>query len=371
MPPRISQPALLRFNWLAANGDVITSGTQPTSTPICGWVVPNYLDVSLMAYDADGAALGSVARVDDQIKWLAAPTRPNAFGETDPAAKNGHLNNFLNALIAKGKDYLIPFLDTLNQGSSSIHPLQQAQTAQLPVLVGQPLALVRTRLELNLMAPAAINNNWAAFQQDVKDSIGKSTTSRTTNGHDAVRFPVLVGSVEDADDGLLGFYLNSSFDTFHSIVVAGADIPTRTIGTVTVSVAGGPVELSMLIDPRCDIHATTGYMPTQSLRIPIEMFRAAFDNIAVTFLTAPILVAAAGRKRHAVDLAPPAVARAAERQLVVALGQRRERRPPHGRADKTGRPAQAERSVRRPAVCAEGRLAVAERIREVDTMGCV
>lgn len=292
MPPRISQPALLRFNWLAANSDAITRGTQPASTPICGWLVPNYLDVSLMAYDTDGTALGSVAQVDKQLKWLAAPSRPNAFGETAPAAKNQHLLDFLNALIAKGPDYLVQFLDTLDAASASIQPLQHAQSAQLPVLVGQPLALVRTTLALNLMGDAAINNNWAAFKADLQAAKDTKKTPRTTNRHEAVQFPILVGSVEDPDDGLVGFYLGSSFDTFHAVVPGGGSIPARKIDTVTVSVAGGPVTLSMIIDPRCDIHATTGYMPTQSLRIPTEMFRDAFKNIAVTFLTAPVLAAA-------------------------------------------------------------------------------
>ena len=293
MPPRISQPALLRFNWLAANSDSIVTGTEPGATPICGWLVPNYLDVSLMAYENSGAALGSVVQVDRQVRWLASPTRPNAFGETSPVSSNQHLLDFLNALIAKGPEYLIQFLDTLNAASASIQPLQHAQSARLPVLVGQPLALVRTSLELNLMGPAAINNNWAAFRQDLQTATGGTTTPRTTNGQEAVQFPVLVGSVEDPDDGLFGFYFDSSFDTFHAIVPGGDNsIPTRTIGTVSVSVGGGPVVLSMLVDPRCDIHATTGYMPVQALRIPTEMFRDAFDNLAVTFLTAPVLAAA-------------------------------------------------------------------------------
>jgi hypothetical protein len=293
MPPRISQPALLRFNWLAANSGAVTTGTQPGSTPICGWLVPNYLDVSLMAYDADGTALGSIAQVDQEAKWLAAPSDPAHFGATAPTAKNQRLLDFLNALIAKGPQYLIEFLDSLNNASTTIQPLQHAQSAQLPVLVGQPLALVRGSLELKLISDPAINNNWAAFKQDLETATKGKSTPRTTNGHESVQFPVLVGSVDDPDDGLLGFYLGSAFDTFHAVVPnGGGSIPTRKIDTVTVSVAGGPVVVSMLVDPRCDVHATTGYMPTQALRIPTAMFRDAFANIAVTFLTAPVLAAA-------------------------------------------------------------------------------
>jgi hypothetical protein len=76
------------------------------------------------------------------------------------------------------------------------------------------------------------------------------TGARTTNGVDKVAFPVLLGSVDDPDDGLIG--------------------------------------LTCLVDPRCPMHATTGYLPTQSMQIPTEMFRDAVARMAVTFLTAPI-----------------------------------------------------------------------------------
>lgn len=294
LPPRISQPALLQFDWISATGDVPTTGTQPCSSPICGWLVPNYLDESLMIYDSDGTALGSIAQVDSSLKWLGSPVNPATYGQSSPNPNNAHLAEFANALLARTPDYLVAFLDTLNAASSTIQPMQHAQSAQIPVLVGQPLALVRTTLTLKLMGTPAINNNWYAFQQDMLAAQASPQAARTTNGHEAVEFPVLVGSVEDPDDGLLGFYTGSSYDTFYSVVTTQhAGLATRKIDTVKVSIAGGAATLTMIIDPRCHIHATTGYMPTQSLQVPTAMFRDAFAKLAVTFLTAPVLSAVA------------------------------------------------------------------------------
>lgn len=295
LPPRLSQPAALRFQWLAATSDSVVTGTQLSSSPICGWLVPNYLDGSLMIYDASGVALGSVTQIAGRIAWLGSPANPSAFNQTPQQAfqnQNTHLWAFVQALLARSDpQYLVNFLNTLNDASATIQPLGFAQSAQLPVLVGQPLALVRASLALGFMSGPAINNTWQAFRQNVDSQ----SASRTTNGHEAVNFPVLLGSVDDPDDGLVGFYLDASqspFSTFYSVVPAqGSGIATRQIQTVNLSVAGSPIALTMIIDPRCHVHATTGYMPAQAVQIPPEMFRDAFAKMAVTFLTAPVLTA--------------------------------------------------------------------------------
>jgi hypothetical protein len=294
MPPRLSQPAALHLRWLAADNSGAT-GTRLSTSPICGWVVPNYLDESAMIYDAGGTALGSLTRNAEQ-PWRGSPSNPGAFAQTAEtlfADQNPHLRDFVLALKQRGGDYFAKYLEAINGASSTIHPLQHAQSAQLPILVGQPLALVRATVTLEIMGDPAINNSWAAFTQDMNDPSGK----RTTNGHGGVKFPVLLGSVDDPDDGLVGFYLDDTdrFGTFHAVGPgSGTDIPTRKIDTVAVDAANGAVTLTMLVDPRCQIHATTGYMPTQTIAIPAEMFRDAFARIAVTFLTAPVMLAAQG-----------------------------------------------------------------------------
>jgi len=291
LPPRLSQPAALDFRWLAAD-DSGPIGTRITTTPICGWVVPNYLDESVMIYDADGTALGAVTR-DAANPWRGSPSNPEAFAQSAAAvfaSRNPHLRGFVLALMGRGADYLVAFLDAVNGASTTIQPLGHAQSAQLPILLGQPLALVRAQLSLEIAGAVAINNTWDAFTRDMADPTG----ARTTNGVDKVAFPVLLGSVDDPDDGLIGFYLDKSdpFGTFHAVGPGGgAAVPARKIDTVSVSIAEGPVAVTMLLDPRCHLHATTGYLPTQSMVIRTAMFRDAFARMAVTFLTAPVLVA--------------------------------------------------------------------------------
>jgi hypothetical protein len=50
-----------------------------------------------------------------------------------------------------------------------------------------------------------------------------------------------------------------------------------------------PQKLTMLIDPRGAVHATCGLMPTKAIRIPPDQFAGVLQNLAVTFLSSPIL----------------------------------------------------------------------------------
>ena len=75
LPPRFVSPMSLTFRWLAAlsrqNGaDEVEMNSAPVSSPICGWIIPNNFENSLMVYDSQGQALGSINRL---AEWSPAP----------------------------------------------------------------------------------------------------------------------------------------------------------------------------------------------------------------------------------------------------------------------------------------------------------
>ena len=47
----------------------------------------------------------------------------------------------------------------------------------------------------------------------------------------------------------------------------------------------------MLMDPRGEVHATTGILPAKAISIPPDQYAEALRNIEITFLTVPILTA--------------------------------------------------------------------------------
>ena len=73
LPPRLVQPSRLNFRWLSAAGDDMEMNDDPATTPICGWLLPNNFDGSLMIYDNAGAALGMFDRAGAWRGLAGAP----------------------------------------------------------------------------------------------------------------------------------------------------------------------------------------------------------------------------------------------------------------------------------------------------------
>ena len=71
--------------------------------------------------------------------------------------------------------------------------------------------------------------------------------------------------------------------TFAPPVVAAAR------DSLTVSVNGGPVLLTMLIDPRAPVHAATGILPTKAIELPAAMVAKTMSRLAVSFPVSSLL----------------------------------------------------------------------------------
>lgn len=287
LPPRIVQPARLNFRWLAADDDHQEMNDHPATTPVCGWVLPNNLDGNLMIYDGGGAALGSI---DQTATWRAPPG-----SDVAPPIKNSHLQNFVTYLTTnnKGDSLLSDFLSAIDNALENIDPEGFAQHEARGLLMGRPMALVRAAIDLEIEGLPAVHQGWHVFRQDL------NRTTRQTDSFTRVRFPVRVGEYKQFNDGLVGYWIESGNgyqgDLFYTpgsnAGVQNAKIKTHSKDPLDLWVAldDAPVHLSMLVDPRGQIHATTGILPTQAVQIPPDQFAVALKKIEITFLSTPIL----------------------------------------------------------------------------------
>ncbi len=89
LPPRLLAPSRLWFRWLSAahNDDVpgvasdfVEMNTHPSTSPVCGWVVPNHLDNSLFFYDADGEPIGSFGVEHGRVDLPDPSRQPSQSG---------------------------------------------------------------------------------------------------------------------------------------------------------------------------------------------------------------------------------------------------------------------------------------------------
>jgi hypothetical protein len=287
LPPRLTQPARLNFRWLSAEGDDAEMNDHPATTPVCGWLLPNNLDGSLMVYDGAGAALGSV---DVEAAWLPAP------GSIVPVEAdeipNTHLRKLVAQIIKCGREFVGDFLNALDNALDNIEPESFAQHQGLALLVGRPVALVRASLNLELQGEPAVHQGWNHFRQDME------RYRRDDTGFTHVRFPVRLGEYRQLNDGLAGYWVEEGVgykdDTFYapqSDRIEDPHIKTHADDPMTVyqSVAAPPHTLSILVDPRGTVHACSGLAPVKSIEIPPDQYTDALRAIEVTFLTAPVL----------------------------------------------------------------------------------
>lgn len=323
LPLRITQPARLSFRYCSATvGDAITMNRNPDSSPVFGWVLFNRLDNALAIYSAEGTAIGSFAL--NGPGWQGAPGVDGMFGKTIVESfkdANPYLRDF--ALNLGGGPPLNPgaqsyeadlegfrdrflkdFIDAIDLGAMGILPDSYEQDQGLPLLIGRPLALVRAELRLDLYGMPALNQRPDAFMDRVNGTGDDGTASFAQ-----VRFPVRLGETIRANDGLVGYFIGKTPDAYKTFYAPSAPengkrqvVAPPSKGRERMSLAPADKDtktVTMLVDPRAPIHASTGILPVKSIAIAPAQFADALRSIAVTFLTAPVL---SGDERTAVPV---------------------------------------------------------------------
>jgi hypothetical protein len=156
-------------------------------------------------------------------------------------------------------------------------------------------------VNLELQGLAAINQDWNVFRLDM------TRDTRETDDFTQVKFPIRIGEYKQLNDGLVGYWLEDEqgclSDEFYapqsnpalskispqksnSIVFHSEDRP---VNIIYQSIDAPPQILTMLVDPRGKVHATSGILPTKAIDIPPDQYTAALQGIEITFLSAPIL----------------------------------------------------------------------------------
>lgn len=290
LPPRVTQPCRLNFDWIAANSDEMEMNAHPATSPVCGWILANNLDNSIAVYAADGTALGSVT-IDSASPWQSVPGAEEEikYGEIE----NIHLQRFVTWMVERGSDFADLFISVIDNAVDNTEPDSTEQEQGLALLISQPLAVVRTALDLELQGHPAVHQGWTQFKQDLY------RTTRDDNSFPDVKFPIRVGEFNELNDGLVGYLIedasgqyegNTFYATQAEAVSSDYVQSTSEVDTpVSISFNEDPLYLTMLMDPRAAIHATPGILPRHTLNLPGDQYADALKSIAVYFLNTPLL----------------------------------------------------------------------------------
>ncbi|MFE3552358.1 hypothetical protein ACFXN2_27260 [Streptomyces kronopolitis] len=288
--PRLLQPARLRFDFLSATGDDDIDLT-PGANPVCAWLLHNRLDNSLVVYAADGAALGEL-RVTlntagrKEVSWSVLPgSEVTDFEQL--RAHSRHAYDLLNAVRSRGPQTFDAFRATVDRTLETIDPDGPADPG-LGFFLGRPLALVRTRLTMDLHGPLRTDVSWQALfdppPQDLPD----------------YAWAIRLGEAGQTDDGLVGYVLDDDYDHFETVIdpAGGGGSYLRPIGDApSLRLTFGDhrtAVATVLLDPRAAVHATTDILATKRVFVPQDFTDRAIARMTVNFRTGPLLAATTG-----------------------------------------------------------------------------
>jgi hypothetical protein len=283
LPPAVLQPARLDFDFVSALDDSIPFGpVHPDANPVCGWVLPNHLDASLMAYDAAGAALGEMAigmpvSGPATICWTNAPD--SGYSSLQEIAEDiPHFGPFLLTLSGQTPQTFTDVLRAIDETLWSTVPMDAVFDKGLAVLMGRPLAMVRARVAFELDGRAYEDPSW------------QYTFAPAPPPVTGYELAIELGNLARLNDGLIGYFVADTYTAFNVVRDAGTwkGGYLRTIGVdgnylYLPPARGSETFVSMLVDPRAGVHATTAILPTSSLALPPQFVNAALDVMDITF----------------------------------------------------------------------------------------
>jgi hypothetical protein len=257
LPPRIIQPSRITMNWIGSATEKPLVIAQ-NDNPIIGWIMTDFLDKSLEVFNASGENIGeliTVKRGDKaEVRWL----------ETSQIIDNQHLNDFKNGIL----NYQNPVsaLSALMQSIDDSLILNSAANNPndtLSMLFGQPLVLVRAKVNLEVKGLAA---------------------ERLKN----IEFPIKIGKQELATNGVVGYYKNLNFSKLY--VLNDKDqsdyLAQATFENITIE---NEIDVVLVMNPNACVHIISGILPVFELTLPTKLTKKAIENMNVSFRVGPII----------------------------------------------------------------------------------
>lgn len=334
LPTRFACPARLALRWFSADNADQEMNSHPATSPICGWLLTNNLDRSVMVYSQDGSLLGIIKQTG---QWTSAPGNNEVIDvEHIP---NKYLRNVVQKLLTNKKIpgnventrddsdsvNLEEFIAVINKALEKIDPESFLHDQNLALLMGRPVAVVRAGVKFEVQGGIPINRSWTALRQELSTFIGnvkkawvkKETKAQSmeeaarshcivkTDSLENVGVPIYIGDRDQFNDGVVGYWQEdkegnlskefyTSLDTNDCKPTLKSNMikPSRDDNAPNIikSIFSDDMQnLTMLVDPRGKIHASCGILPKKIIEIPVDQYVKALSAINITFLSAPII----------------------------------------------------------------------------------
>tara|TARA_B110000879_G_C11184189_1_gene520365 strand:+ start:13562 stop:20239 length:6678 start_codon:yes stop_codon:yes gene_type:complete len=324
LPPRLVQPARLNVRWHMLPHQQLLGMNFKGRTPVCGWLLYNYFDETLVIYNTVGVYIGAI-NSDGEWQDEDGINFANTQNISDPTLQKfvDKLRSFHPEYRPKpnsGNNYLSQLKQAIRRGQENTNP--ETNNSNQSTLRSQPLAIVRASLDLQLKGLPQANKSWRALNHDMNaDGIDRSCREFT-----AVKFPVKLGEYRNLDDGLIcywtqnhqgalsqtGYFPQSDVQDIEGLIDAADFNPDEHDYIDAIKKEGvdnlhhcleePPLDLVILMDPEAPIHATMGIVPRKVLRLEPTMYKDALDAIDISYFAAPLLTPRIPSQEYALPL---------------------------------------------------------------------
>ncbi|MCB9765060.1 MAG: hypothetical protein H6739_35125 [Alphaproteobacteria bacterium] len=301
LPPRLLHPARLWFRFLDPTTG-LSAMSLPSTSPVCGYLLPDHIDRALEVFDVNGASLGQLRHANHGVMWEPPPGVDAPAGQHPPATDNPVLAGVLDSLIAWGAreqadaaagappplGVLEALMGVIDSTFWTINPFGHGEDEHLALMLGRPLALVRAELRLEIEA------------DDVRyDEAPPAALSRAA-------LEVRLGALTRREDGLVGYFLNEDYSRFYPVF--GQRALQNALGRVEGMEAlvdvlhpfiehdhtltlrkDQTIRVTMLMHPLAAVHATMGLLPQKALRLVRAHVHAALSAMRPSFALGPVL----------------------------------------------------------------------------------
>lgn len=317
LPPRYTSPSRLWFRYMAADGS--ESEANATTSPVCGYLMPNHLDGDLEFFDAAGANLGFV-RPDPQagVIWEDAPGVPSTVGQSPSRA----VSNAFAAGIAEGllqwgladatntglpEDALSAILRIIDSTLWAVDPFASSSDEHLALLVGHPVAILRARVKLEVQEPidtSVINTKPVSLRLGAVTHWQDGLLGYFVNDDYTRLFCAdasIAGFAREVGPGrgflqqanlVPDYYQNFSNDIGDNVTEGNTPVNHPYVdnsGLMTIQ-PNQEVTLTLLVEPHCVVHATSGVVPRKEIGMRREWIASALATLSPTFRFGPVLV---------------------------------------------------------------------------------
>lgn len=323
LPPRLQQPARVRFEMVSARDEFrgLYPGDQPgyadAASPVCGWVVPDRREKSLLIHDAAGQALGELLVAgrpgQEGVRWVPLP----GSSVLDKA-------DLRSADFARAHPHLAPFLAGFGDDHRALRDLTAAVDLALHTIVsppehadpyralftGRPLALVRARVRIELAAPPVYEASWKRILAGPGPKDGSQLRK--------IGWRVRIGDPYRRTDGLVGLfrapdsaerptdtgygqcfvphlpavressYLHALDSAADPAVIAAEPLAGPPFASSEVP-AGAAAWVTLLMSPWTPVHAFSGLLPMCRAQVPEPYLAGPLSRMAVGLRTGPLL----------------------------------------------------------------------------------